>query len=184
MTWTRFLFSLFELALMIVMSGVTITLIYWGLLKSSRDIDIEEGIRKGNVAVGILMATIMISVALLLQKGLEASVNTFRLAMATPDEMAVPLWLAGLLIIGHLALSLALGIVTISATLRLTGRIARRINPKMPYYRKLLADGNVAVGLLLSSVVLITVLFVGEGVSAVTKALVPQPKIGTIQIMK
>lgn len=169
---------------MIVMSGVTIALIYWGLLKATREVDIEEGIRNGNVAIGILTATIMISVALLLEKGLGASVSTFRLALATPDEMAVPLWLAGLLILSHLLLSLALGIVTIALTLRLTGIIARRINPKMPYYRKLLADGNVAAGLLLSSVVLITALYVGDGISAVTKALVPQPKIGTIQIME
>lgn len=184
MTWTRLWASLFELALMIAMSGVIITLIYRALLRATPDIDIEKGIREGNTAIGILIATIMISVAFLLQKGLGASVSTFRLAIATPDEMAIPLWLAGLLILGHLVLSLALGIVTISLTLRLAGKLARKINPEMPYYKKLLAEGNIAVGLLLSSIVLITTLYVGDGISSVTKALVPQPKIGTIQIMK
>ena len=184
MAWTRIWASLFELALMVVMSGVIITLIYRALLRATPDLDIEKGIREGNIAIGILTATIMISVALLLQKGLGASVSTFRLAIAAPDEIALPLWRAGMLILGHLFLSLALGIVTISLTLRLAGKMARTINPQMPYYRKLLTDGNIAVGLLLSSIVLITTLYVGEGISAVTKALVPQPKIGTIQIMK
>jgi len=184
MTWTRLLISLFELALMVVMSGVLVTLIYWGLRKATREIDIQEGIRKGNAAVGIVAATLMISVALLLEKGLGASVSTFRLAMATPEEMAVPLWVAGLLIVAHTVLSLALGIATISMTFRLAGWLTRKIDPRMPYYRKLLADGNIAAGLLISSVVLITAIYVGEGISAVTKALVPQPSIGTIQIME
>jgi hypothetical protein len=183
MTLTRLLISLFELALMIVMSGVVITLIFRFFLKATPDINIEAELRKGNVAIGILTATVMLSVALLLQKGLGASVSTFRLAMATPDEMAIPLWLAGLLILGHLILSLALAIVTVTVTLRLVGKLFRRINPEMPY-RQLLMSGNIAIGLLLSSIVLITTLYVGDGLSAVTKALVPQPKIGTIQIMK
>ena len=183
MTLMRLLISLFELALMIVMSGVVITLIYRGILKATRDVNIEEELRKGNVALGILMATIMISIAMLLQKGLAASVNTFRLAVATPEEMAVPLWIAGLLILGHMFLSLSLAIVTISATLRLAGKIARKISSEVPF-KQLLINGNVAVGLLLSSVVLITALYVGEGVSAVTKALVPQPIIGQIRIME
>ena len=183
MTLNRLLISLFELALMIVMSGVVITLIYRGFLRATPDVDIEEELRKGNVAVGILMATVMISVGLLVQKGLGASISTFRLAVATPEEMAIPLWMAGLLIVGHVVLSLALAILTVSLTLRLVGRLARKISPQTPY-RQLLMKGNVAIGLLLSSVVLLTALYVGEGVSTVTRALVPQPQIGEIQIMK
>jgi hypothetical protein len=38
--------------------------------------------------------------------------------------------------------------------------------------------------LLLSSVVLVAAFYVGEGVSALSKALVPQPAMGRIQIMK
>jgi hypothetical protein len=39
-------------------------------------------------------------------------------------------------------------------------------------------------GLVLSSVVLVAALYVSEGVSAISKALVPQPSIGRIEIMK
>jgi hypothetical protein len=41
-----------------------------------------------------------------------------------------------------------------------------------------------AVGILLSSVVLVASMYVGEGVSALSKALVPQPSIGHIQILR
>ena len=47
-----------------------------------------------------------------------------------------------------------------------------------------LEDCNMAVGIPLEAAVFIATMYVGDGVSAVTKALVPQPKIGTIRIMK
>jgi hypothetical protein len=93
------------------------------------------------------------------------------------------MWQSFLLVLGHLTLSLAVAVVAISVTLRLFGRITRRLNPDM-HLGKLLERGNIAVGILLAAVVFIITLYVGEGVSSLTKSLVPQPKIGKIQIMK
>lgn len=179
----RLLLSLAELALMILLSGGIISAIYRVFLKANPDFDMEEEIKNGNVAVGVLMATIMVCAAELIVKGIGASVGNLRLAVASPSDLALPLWQAGLLVLGHLILSLAIGVVAISATLRLFGRMTRRLNPEMRL-GKLLKNGNVAVGVLLAAVVFITTLYVGEGVSALTKSLVPQPKIGKIQIMK
>jgi len=61
--------------------------------------------------------------------------------------------------------------------------MARNINPQMRLGEQL-KKGNVAVGILLAAVVFIATHYVGEGVSALTKALVPQPTIGKIEIMK
>lgn len=179
----RLVVSLFELALMVAMSGVIIYLIYRIFIKANPDFDMEEEIAQGNVAVGILVSTIMVSAALLLEKGLAASVSMFKLSVSAPDEVALPLWQTGLITLCHLALVLAIAVFTISATLRLFGRMARNINPHMKLGEHL-KNGNVAVGILLSAVVFIATTYVGEGVSALTKALVPQPKIGTIEIMK
>lgn len=175
--------SLFELALMILLSGLIVFVIYRVFIKANPDFDMEEEIRKGNVAVGILMGSLMVSGALLLQNGLEAAVGAFRFAVAAPSEASFPLWQGGLLILGHLALCLAIAVLTISVSLREFGKMARRINPEMAL-GKLLKDGNLAVGIILSAVVFITSLYVGAGVSALTKSLVPQPRIGKIQIMK
>jgi len=180
---TRFLISLFELALMIVASGLIIVLIYRLFIRANPDFDMEESIRQGNTAVGILMAAIMICAAQMLARGLEASVTVFRLAMFAPGDRLGQLSQAVLLIGGHMLLSLAIAVLTISVTLRLFGRLARHINPQMRL-GELLEAGNVAVGILLAAAVFIATLYVGEGVSAVTKALVPQPDVGTIQIMR
>lgn len=180
---TRFLISLFELILMIAASGILIVLIYRLFIRANPDFNMEEAIQRGNTAVGILMAAIMICAAQMLSRGLEASVGVFRLAMAAPGNKFDQLGQAVLLIAGHMVLSLAIAVLTISVTLRLFGRLAKRINPQMQL-GALLEAGNIAVGTLLAAVVFIATLYVGEGVSAVTKALVPQPNIGSISIMR
>ena len=53
---TRVLLSLAELLGMIVVSGVIIEVIYRIFLKANPDFDMEEELRRGNVAVGVLMA--------------------------------------------------------------------------------------------------------------------------------
>jgi len=179
----RLMVSLFELALMVVMSGVIIYAIYRIFIKANRDFDMEEEIARGNVAVGILVATIMVSAALLLEKGLAASVGMFKLSISAPDELSLPLWQTGLLTLCHLVLTLTIALFTVSATLRLFGKMARNINPQMKLGEHL-KNGNAAVGILLAAVVFIATHYVGEGVSALTKALVPQPTIGKIEIMK
>jgi hypothetical protein len=49
---------------------------------------------------------------------------------------------------------------------------------------KELEKGNVAMGVVLSGVVIIVSLFVGEGVKALSKALIPKPSVGRMQIMR
>ncbi|PLX96293.1 MAG: hypothetical protein C0621_02115 [Desulfuromonas sp.] len=180
---TRLLVSIFELGLMIILSGIIISLIYRVFIKANPDFDMEEELARSNVAVGVLMASILVSSALLLHRGLEASMTMLRLAVTSPSEAALPLWQIALLMLTHFGLTLAISIVTISVTLRLFGKMARRRNPEMRLGRHL-QQGNVAVGLLLAAAVFISTTYVGEGVSAVTKSLVPQPKIGKIRIMR
>ena len=183
MFYLRLLVSLFELSLMIVLSGVVIYLIYRVFIKANPDFDMEEEIKNGNVAVGALVSVIMVSAALMLQKGVGASIGMFRLSVSAPADVSLPLWQTALLTLGHLTLTLAIAVVTISVTLRLFGKMVRGFRPDLRLGEEL-RKGNLAVGLLLSAVVVIATLYVGEGVSALTKALVPQPKIGTIQIME
>lgn len=183
MFFLRLLVSFFELGLMIVLSGVIIYLIYRVFIKANPEFDMEDEIIKGNLAVGVLVASIMVSAALMLRKGVGASVGMFQLSISAPADVAFPLWQTGLLTLGHLVISLFFAIFTISITLRLFGRMVLKLNPALSIGEQI-KKGNLAVGILLSAVVFIAALYVGEGVSALTKALVPQPKMGTIQIME
>jgi hypothetical protein len=116
---------------------------------------------------------------MILQRGLSSVTSMFRLHMAAPVEGGFALWQMALMAAGHLMMSLVLALLTISITLRLFGRITRRFRPG-----KELQKGNMAVGVLLSAVVVIASLYVGEGVSALSKALVPQPSLSRVQVFK
>jgi uncharacterized membrane protein YjfL (UPF0719 family) len=177
---TRVLVSLFEFMLSVVMSGLVIYLTYRIFIKANPDFDMEIEIKKGNVAVGILVAAILFAASMILQKGLGSVVSMFRLYLSAPGETNLGIGRLILLSFGHLGLSMVLALITISVTLRLFGKLVR----KHMHPGEELQKGNIAVGIVLASVVLVAALYVGEGVSSISKALVPQPSIGQIEIMK
>ncbi len=176
---TRVIVSLFEFTLAVAMSGVIIALTYKIFVRANPDFNMEDEIKRGNVAVGTLMAAILVAASMILEKGMGAVVSMFRLYISSPGESTIRLWQLVLICLAHLGLSMILAVITISVTLRLFGRLDKSLHAG-----KELQKGNLAVGILLSGVVLIAALYVGEGVSSISKALVPQPSIGRIEIMK
>jgi len=176
---TRLIVSIFEFLLAVVMSGLIISLTYRVFIKANPDFDMEEEIKKGNAAVGTLVAAILFAASMVLQKGLGSVVSMFRMYISAPGEGTLGLGKLALICVAHLGLSMLLAVITISVTLRLFGRLVRSLHAGQE-----LQKGNLAVGIVLAGVVLVAALYVGEGVSAISKALVPQPSIGQIEIMK
>ena len=174
--------GLFEFVLMVLMSGLVIWFTYRVFVSANPDFNMEDEIRKGNTAVGSLVAAILFAASMILQKGLASVVTIFKFYMTTPTESGFALWQLVLMALGHLVMAMVLALMTISVTLRLFGRLSRRFNNMAPGQE--LLKGNVAMGLILSSVVLVSAMFVGEGVSALSKSLIPQPTIGHVQIMR
>lgn len=176
---TRVVVSLFDFILMVVMSAFVIALTYRIFVKANPDFHMGQEIKKGNVAVGILMAAILISASYILMAGTESSIAMFRMHMLAPSEENESLLRIAGLIIAHLSISMMLAVVSISVTLRMFGRLERELRAG-----KELQGGNLAVGILLAAVVVISSMYVREGVSALSKALTPQPSIGRIEIGK
>jgi uncharacterized membrane protein YjfL (UPF0719 family) len=176
---TRVVVSLFDFILMVVMSAFVIALTYRIFVKANPDFHMGQEIKKGNIAVGILMAAILISASYILMAGTESSIAMFRMHMLAPSEENESLLRIAGLIIAHLSISMMLAVVSISVTLRMFGRLERELRAG-----KELQNGNLAVGVLLAAVVVISSMYVREGVSALSKALTPQPSIGRIEIGK
>ncbi|MDT8286909.1 MAG: DUF350 domain-containing protein [Elusimicrobiales bacterium] len=173
--WTSFV----EFGLAVLMSGFIIALIYKVFIKANPDFDMEAEIKKGNIAVGTLMGAIVFAAAMILQRGMGAVISMSRMYFSSPGEYAIRFWKLLLISMGHLVFSMLLAVITISVALRLFGRLAPGLKAG-----KRLKEGNLAIGILLASVVLVAAMYVGEGVSAVTKAMVPQPSIGRIEILR
>jgi uncharacterized membrane protein YjfL (UPF0719 family) len=175
---TRVVVSLFDFILMVVMSAFVIALTYRIFVKANPDFHMGQEIKKGNAAVGILMAAILVGASYILMAGTESSIAMFRMHMLAPQENESLLRIF-VLIAAHLTLSMTLAVLSISITLRMFGRLERELRAG-----KELQGGNVAVGIVLSAVVLISSMYVREGVAALSKALTPQPSIGRIEIGK
>ncbi len=181
MFFTHILVGLFDFTLAVVMSALIIFLTYRVFIAANPDFDMEEEIRKGNVAVGTLVAAILFAASMILQKGMDSVVGMVRLRLIAPAETGFTLWQLLWLCLGQLAMSMVLALLTVSITLRLFGRLAR-VRGWRPGAE--LQRGNLAAGILLSAAVVVASLYVGEGVSALSKALTPQPVIGQVQIMR
>lgn len=179
MFFTRVLVSLFEFTLAVIMSGVVIAMTYRVFIHANPDFDMAVQIKKGNTAVGTLVAAILFSASMILEKGMSSVVSMFRLHMNAPGQTSFTAVQLVLISVAHLVIALVLALLTISITLRLFGRLTTALQ-----CGKELEKGNLAVGILLSSVVIVSAMYVGEGVSALSKAMVPQPSIGRVKILK
>ena len=111
--------------------------------------------------------------------GTDSSIHMIRLHILAPTEENANVLVLLARMSGHLATSMALAVFSISVTLRLFGRLTRQMEEG-----KELERGNIAVGILLSSVVLVSSLYIKDGVSSIMKALTPQPSMGRIQVLK
>lgn len=179
MFFTRVLTSAMHFALMVVMSGFVIYITYRVFIKANPDFDMEKKIKEGNAAVGLLVGTILFCASSILMAGADSSIQMMRMHMLAPtDDGPSALKIAGL-IAAHLTVSMILAVFSISVTLRLFGRLTAHMQEG-----KELEKGNLAIGILLSSVVLVSSMYIKDGVAALSKALTPQPSIGRIEILK
>src|SRR5438309_8754851 len=82
----RFAVSLFHFVLMVVMSGFVIYWTYRTFIKANPDFDMEKKIKEGNVAVGLLVGTILFCASQILMAGTDSSIQMIRMHMLAPTE--------------------------------------------------------------------------------------------------
>ena len=176
----RIIVAIFHFLLMVVSSGLVVTLTYRVFIGANPDFHMGNEIRDGNTATGVLVAAILYGASLIMMAGTQTSVEMFRMHMLAPGEATESLFNLFWIILAHMAVSLLLSVISISTTLRLFGRLTRR----ELHAGQELKRGNTAVGIVLASVVIVSSLYVRDGVLSLSKALAPQPSFGRIQIEK
>jgi uncharacterized membrane protein YjfL (UPF0719 family) len=173
--------SFLELILTVVMAVLVVYVTLRGMIKTNTDFDSDKEIIKGNVAVGLLVSALLLASANIMHQAFKPVVDTIHLYLTSPLVQSTKQWKVALYVIGNLVLAYFIVVATLSVSLRLFGRLARTKDTRPG---KELHKGNVAIGVILASFVLIVSLFVGEGVAALSKALIPRPSVGRMQIMQ
>ena len=177
----RVTISFCELLLTIVMAVLVVYVTMRALIKTNTDFDEDEEILQGNLSVGILVAALLLAAANIMHQAFKPVADTIHLYLTSPLVDAGKNWKLALYAVGNLTLAFVIVVATLSFSLRLFGRLTRTKETRPGIELK---KGNVAVGVILSSFVLIVSLFVGQGISSLTKALLPRPNVGHMRIMR
>ena len=173
---TRLIASLAEFTLSIVLSVFIVYWSYKSFVRFTTDYDAEEEIRRGNVAVALLMSSLMFGAALILQQSIYPVVSIVTVSM-TGGESAGGLLRLAACALGHLVLGFLLAVGCMEFALRFFARLSREIDEHAEVRK-----GNVAVAVLMSSVILVIALFLQQGVGTLNKSLIPQPKLGELSL--
>ena len=177
----KIIVSFCELLITIALAIGVVYMTLRALIKTNTDFDEDKELLRGNVAVGVLVAALLLASANIMNQAFRPVAETIHLYLTSPLVEKAGQWKLVLHSIANLVLAFFIVVFTMSFSLRVIGRLMRNKDSRPG---KELEKGNVAIGVVLSGVVLIVSLFVGEGVKALSKALIPKPNVGRMQIMR
>ncbi len=176
MSWTQqvivsaaeFLIS-FGIAVLITYST------YRSFDKINVSFDAQAEIYKGNTAVALLMGSMMYGSALVMRESIYPIMGVITVDITSSGYSKLALAAHAL---GHLLLGFLLAVGCVQFALSCFNRLNRELD-EVQQIRK----GNVAVSVIVCSVVLVISLYMQQGVGALTKSLVPQPELGGMRVM-
>ena len=164
--FSRAAVGLIEFAAAVFLCALIIVLTYAVFIRANTDFDMEAEIKKGNAAVGVLVAAILLSASMILKQGMAPVLSLFRFYALAPEACGISIGKLLAIGAGHLAISMTAALLTVSVVLRFFGRLRKTMQAGVE-----LKNGNLAVGLVLAGVVLTAALYLAEGTGALARAL-------------
>jgi uncharacterized membrane protein YjfL (UPF0719 family) len=160
------LVGLVQLLIAIIFAVVALYIGFAVLGKITKDIDEEKELAKGNVAVGIIVASVFVAIALVVQSGvsgLSVGINkALSVGILTGD---------GILAIIVAVVQLLLGIVLAVAAIYLALNILDRLTKGVEEFEEL-KKGNVAVALEMAGVIIAVAVIIQSGVIGITASII------------
>lgn len=159
MTLENAIIGIIQLVVSIIVAVIALYIGFSVLGKITSGIEEEKEISNGNAAVGILIASVFISIAIVVQSGVAGISVGIRNAL-NGDYYS----LAASVI--QLILGIILAVVAIYLALRILDKMTKGIDEF-----KELENGNVAVALEMAGVIIAVALIIQSGVMGITSAL-------------
>jgi uncharacterized membrane protein YjfL (UPF0719 family) len=155
----RVIIGVIQLVISIILAVASLYIGFAMLGRLTSKIDEEKELAKGNTAVGILVASIFVSIAIVVQSGIAGISAGLRNALAGNIYSLV----ASVI---QLVLGIILAVVVIYMALNTFDKLTKGID-EFEEIRK----GNVAVALEMAGVIVATALIVQSGVLGITSSL-------------
>ncbi len=166
--------SAVELALCFLLSVVVTWMGFRATTASTPDLDDVDELRKGNVAVAIVLAAMLASSGLVLREAVYPVVATLRTFMSA--DTGVEGWIQWL---GHAAAFLLGACFTAVVGLVLGVRLFTAMTPELDEAAEV-RRGNVAVAIVVGTVILVVGMFIGQGVGSLLEAVMPWGDLPTV----
>jgi uncharacterized membrane protein YjfL (UPF0719 family) len=162
--WENAVLGIIQLVIAIAFSVVALYIGFWVLSKITRGIDEEKELAKGNAAVGILVASVFIAIALVVQSGVSG------LSVALNRALFLGFTTDGILTVLIAVIQLLLGIILAVGAIYLALNILDRLTTGVNEFEEI-RKGNGAVALEMAGVIIAVAVIVQSGVIGITAAI-------------
>jgi uncharacterized membrane protein YjfL (UPF0719 family) len=155
-----------QLIISILFAVIALYIGFSVLDRITKGIDEQKEIARGNPAIGILIASIFIAIAIVVQSGVAGLSTGIGIALAPGTDLVAGIAAIAIAII-QLVLGIALAVGAIYLALNVMDRMTRGINEFEE-----LKKGNVAVALEMAGVIIAVAVIIQAGVLGITAALI------------
>jgi len=161
-----------------LLAGLGVAVVsFWAFRRLHPDLDQIKALKGGNVAVSIVLASMLVGTGLVVVQALEPVVSTLQTTLYDGVTFWSGLSFLGLTL-GHLVLVLFIAIMGIY----MATRVFVWLTPKVDEFAEI-KDDNIAVAITLAAVIILVSMFLAHGSQMFLSSLVPYPAIESIQIM-
>jgi len=166
MLFANVVVGLAQLVIAIIFAVVALYIGFAVLSKITKNLNEEKELAKGNVAVGILVASVFVAIALVVQSGVSG------LSVGINKAVSIGiLSMDGMLAIGVAFVQLVLGIVLAVGAIYLSLYILDKLTKDVEEFEEL-KKGNVAVAIEMAGVIIAVAVIIQSGVIGITAAIV------------
>ncbi|MEN6609288.1 MAG: DUF350 domain-containing protein [Methanoregulaceae archaeon] len=157
--------GLFQLFLSVILAVLALYIAFTVFHRITRNINEIQELAKGNIALGILIATLFIAVGLVVQSGVQGVV--LGLGQASSDGLFTQ---DGAIDIIMTIVQLILGVVLAIGSIYLALRIFDRVTGKTGEFEEI-KKGNLAMAIVLSGMIFAIAVIIHSGIIGITAAL-------------
>ncbi len=176
--WYYFTLGVIELILTIIISILVVFLGQWAFSLFTKNIKENDELKDNNIAVGIILASVIFSMAIIVKSAVYPSVETVR-ELIRGGVSFIDILISIAFFLMFFIIAGLTGIVIILLSSFLYSKLTRRIDEFEEIKKK-----NIAIAIVLGAVIISISFIVQDGISAVMSGIMPYsedlPKIGDI----
>jgi uncharacterized membrane protein YjfL (UPF0719 family) len=177
MSVQQIIFGLLEFFVTVLISFILIFGSYRLFLILTPRFDEERQLRKKNTSVGIILGSVLLGEAIVVKQAVYPVMAVIQIFVLGQERgIASFLKMIGLSV-GYVVLAGILALVCILFSFWLFNRLT----PKIDQYEEI-KDNNLAVAVFMAFFIIAVCLLISQGVSGLTKALIPFPEVGAIPL--